>query len=117
MAVGPESIWTAGRLRWCIGADFIGKIYLLLWPHADHRPALDVVGDRGVHWATRTSKYGKDDVTESVAVDGTRSLPTSIARLRWQWWLVSALLTGLGLLTKGPVALVLTLVPVVAFSA
>jgi hypothetical protein len=37
------------------------------------------------------------------------------APLRWHWWLTSAVLTGLGLLTKGPVALVLTLAPVLAF--
>jgi 4-amino-4-deoxy-L-arabinose transferase-like glycosyltransferase len=35
--------------------------------------------------------------------------------LQWRWWLASGILTGLGLLTKGPVALVLTLVPVVLF--
>jgi Dolichyl-phosphate-mannose-protein mannosyltransferase len=35
-------------------------------------------------------------------------------RLRWSWWLLSALATGLGILTKGPVALCL-LVPPLAF--
>jgi 4-amino-4-deoxy-L-arabinose transferase-like glycosyltransferase len=35
--------------------------------------------------------------------------------LQWRWWLASGILTGLGLLTKGPVAVVLTLVPVVIF--
>ena len=37
------------------------------------------------------------------------------APLRRGWWLASALLTGLGLLTKGPVALVLVLVPALSF--
>lgn len=32
-------------------------------------------------------------------------------QLRWHWWIVSALLAGLGILAKGPIALVLT-VPV-----
>jgi len=32
--------------------------------------------------------------------------------LRWRWWLLSAAACGLGLLTKGPVALVLVIVPV-----
>jgi dolichol-phosphate mannosyltransferase len=32
-------------------------------------------------------------------------------RLRWSWWLAAAGCCGLGLLTKGPVALALTLVP------
>jgi dolichol-phosphate mannosyltransferase len=35
-------------------------------------------------------------------------------RLVWRWWLVSALACGLGLLTKGPVALALVLVPLAA---
>jgi 4-amino-4-deoxy-L-arabinose transferase-like glycosyltransferase len=35
--------------------------------------------------------------------------------LRWRWWLVSAVACGLGILTKGPVALVLLLVPVLGF--
>src|SRR5205823_1731212 len=37
------------------------------------------------------------------------------AKLRRRWWLLSALCCGLGLLTKGPVALVLVAVPVLAF--
>jgi 4-amino-4-deoxy-L-arabinose transferase-like glycosyltransferase len=37
------------------------------------------------------------------------------ARLRWGWWLLSAGSCGLGLLTKGPVALVLVLVPVLLY--
>src|SRR5207248_1410273 len=32
-------------------------------------------------------------------------------RLRWSWWLLSALACGLGILTKGPVALVLLAPP------
>src|SRR5262249_46952953 len=42
---------------------------------------------------------------------------TSGARLRRGWWLLSALACGLGLLTKGPVALALVAVPVLAFAA
>jgi dolichol-phosphate mannosyltransferase len=38
-------------------------------------------------------------------------------RLRVTWWLVSALASGLGLLTKGPVALVLVVVPMLAYQA
>jgi 4-amino-4-deoxy-L-arabinose transferase-like glycosyltransferase len=37
------------------------------------------------------------------------------SRHHWRWWLGSALVCGLGLLTKGPVALVLVLVPVLVF--
>jgi len=36
-------------------------------------------------------------------------------RLRWRWWCVSALACALGLLSKGPVALILAQVPLVAF--
>ncbi|MCI0460866.1 MAG: glycosyltransferase family 39 protein [Gemmataceae bacterium] len=39
----------------------------------------------------------------------------STGRLRWLWWLLSALASGLGLLTKGPVALVLVLPPLMLF--
>jgi len=35
-------------------------------------------------------------------------------QLRWRWWVVSALACGLGLLTKGPVALALVLPPLLA---
>jgi dolichol-phosphate mannosyltransferase len=34
---------------------------------------------------------------------------------RWRWWLISALACGLGILTKGPVALVLLVPPVVVY--
>jgi dolichol-phosphate mannosyltransferase len=37
------------------------------------------------------------------------------ARLRWGWWIASAVCCGLGVLTKGPVALILLLPPTVAF--
>jgi 4-amino-4-deoxy-L-arabinose transferase-like glycosyltransferase len=37
------------------------------------------------------------------------------ACLRWSWWLVSAAACGLGVLTKGPVALLLLLPPLVAY--
>jgi len=37
-------------------------------------------------------------------------------RVRWLWWLLSALCCGLGMLTKGPVALVLLVPPVAAYT-
>ena len=37
-------------------------------------------------------------------------------RVRWSWWSLSAICCGLGMLTKGPVALVLLAPPVVAYT-
>jgi 4-amino-4-deoxy-L-arabinose transferase-like glycosyltransferase len=38
-------------------------------------------------------------------------MAVAAGRLRWRWWLTSALALGLGLLTKGPVTLVLVVPP------
>src|SRR5262249_38337683 len=35
--------------------------------------------------------------------------------LDWRWWLLAALATGLGVLTKGPIALVLPVPPILAY--
>ncbi len=43
----------------------------------------------------------------------TGSLATHSGLWRWKWWIASAVATGLGLLTKGPVALVLVVPPLV----
>src|SRR5262249_23294247 len=37
-------------------------------------------------------------------------------QMRWRWWLLAALACGLGLLTKGPVALALVLPPLLGAS-
>lgn len=50
-------------------------------------------------------------VVAALAAAHTALLAT---RLRQRWWLLSALACGLGLLTKGPVALILITVPVLA---
>ncbi|HYV38005.1 MAG TPA: glycosyltransferase family 39 protein [Gemmataceae bacterium] len=58
-----------------------------------------------------------------VGLDGTLTLFITAAlliaheavqsgQLRWRWWLTAAVLCGLGILTKGPIALVLVLPPV-----
>src|SRR5205807_1861102 len=36
-------------------------------------------------------------------------------RLRWSWWIPSAICCGLGVLTKGPIALVLTAPPLATY--
>jgi 4-amino-4-deoxy-L-arabinose transferase-like glycosyltransferase len=38
------------------------------------------------------------------------------APLRWSWWVVAAFAVGLGVLTKGPIAIVLVVVPVIAYA-
>ena len=50
-----------------------------------------------------------------IAALGSAYLALAQKSLHWRWWLTSSLLCGLGLLTKGPVALVLVLVPVFAW--
>jgi dolichol-phosphate mannosyltransferase len=50
-----------------------------------------------------------------IAALGSAHLAIGQQSLRRHWWLTSSLLCGLGLLTKGPVALVLVLVPVLAW--
>src|SRR5262249_36387118 len=45
------------------------------------------------------------------AVFPTASSPDVRPTLRWGWWVMSAIACGLGVLTKGPVAVVLTTVP------
>jgi 4-amino-4-deoxy-L-arabinose transferase-like glycosyltransferase len=58
-----------------------------------------------------------------VGMDGTLTLLLTVAllsaneavtadRLRWRWWLTAAIFCGLGILTKGPVAVVLLCVPI-----
>jgi 4-amino-4-deoxy-L-arabinose transferase-like glycosyltransferase len=50
-----------------------------------------------------------------VAAWGAAHAALQHGQLRWRWWLVSALACGLGLLTKGPVALVLVVIPVLVY--
>jgi 4-amino-4-deoxy-L-arabinose transferase-like glycosyltransferase len=49
-----------------------------------------------------------------VASLASAHLAVAGARLRWGWWLASAAACGLGLLTKGPVALALSAAPLLA---
>jgi dolichol-phosphate mannosyltransferase len=48
-----------------------------------------------------------------LAILGGR-LQASSSSCSWRWWFISALACGLGVMTKGPVALLLTAVPVLA---
>jgi 4-amino-4-deoxy-L-arabinose transferase-like glycosyltransferase len=50
-----------------------------------------------------------------IAALASAQLAIRKAQLRWRWWLLSAICCGLGLLTKGPVALALVLPPVVVY--
>ena len=52
-----------------------------------------------------------------VAALAAAHVAISTGKLRWHWWLLSAGACGLGLLTKGPVALVLVVAPVLLVQA
>jgi dolichol-phosphate mannosyltransferase len=58
-----------------------------------------------------------DSLLASCVVTAWCSAHQALARptFRWRWWLPAALVCGLGVLAKGPVALVLVFPPVVAY--
>ncbi|QDV71135.1 Undecaprenyl phosphate-alpha-4-amino-4-deoxy-L-arabinose arabinosyl transferase [Rosistilla carotiformis] len=71
--------------------------------------------------------FGFAFTSRYLLIDGVLSLWVTLAlftayeavrdgHLKWKWWLLSALFCGLGLLTKGPVAAVLWLPPLVVFA-
>src|SRR5205823_6549735 len=65
-------------------------------------------------------------MTRLLVLDGLLTLWTTLAllaafeavralRLRWSWWLLAGLACGLGVLTKGPIALILLVPPLWLF--
>jgi len=82
------------------------------------------VGERAAFWGALSLALAPGWVTMGrlLLMDSLLTLLTTLAllsafeavrgeRLRWDWWLLAAIACGLGVLTKGPVALVLLLPP------
>ena len=85
------------------------------------------VGERGAFWAAMLLSIapGFLAVGRLLILDGLLTLWSTLAilaafealrgdRLRWSWWLLSAVACGLGVLTKGPVVLLLLAPPLIA---
>jgi 4-amino-4-deoxy-L-arabinose transferase-like glycosyltransferase len=86
------------------------------------------LGDRAAFWAAVALCLapGFVSIGRLLVMDGLLALWVTVAmfaayeavrgpRLRWSWWLLSATACGLGVLTKGPVILILVLPPVWLF--
>ena len=86
------------------------------------------VGDRAARWGALFLAVapGFATIGRLLILDGLLAFCTTVAilstleairtdRFRWRWWLLGAVAAGLGILTKGPVALVLLVPPVWLF--
>lgn len=85
------------------------------------------VGERAAFWGALALGLAPGFMTMGrlLILDGVLTLCVTLAlfcayealggpRLAWGWWLLTAVACGLGVLTKGPIALILTLPPVLA---
>src|SRR5262249_22673151 len=88
------------------------------------RPSL---GERPAYWGALVLGLAPCFVSVGrlLILDGLLTLWVSLAllslfealraeRLRWSWWLVGAIACGLGVLTKGPIILILVVPPLAA---
>ena len=86
------------------------------------------LGERAAGWGALLLAMapGFTCVGRLLILDGLLACCTTIAilsafeaircdRLKWGWWLLAALMTGLGILTKGPIALILLAPPIWLF--
>jgi dolichol-phosphate mannosyltransferase len=113
--VAGDGAGLVGALVLCLSARFVYlermltmDCLLCLWTTAGLAAAhIALAGGR---CATAVSVvFGRNPHTADTAVAHAEG------RLRWGWWLLSAAACGLGVLTKGPVALVLVVVPMAAY--
>jgi 4-amino-4-deoxy-L-arabinose transferase-like glycosyltransferase len=85
------------------------------------------LGERGAFWGALLLGLAPGFVSTGrlLLLDGLLTLWATLSvltayeavrgeRLRWPWWILSALACGLGILTKGPIALVLLVPPLIA---
>jgi 4-amino-4-deoxy-L-arabinose transferase-like glycosyltransferase len=86
------------------------------------------LGERPAFWGALILSLapGFISVGRLLVLDGLLTLWTTLSlmagfealrsqRLRWAWWLVAAAACGLGVLTKGPIAVILLLPPLIAY--
>src|SRR5262245_3389740 len=84
-----------------------------------------IVGERSAFWGALTLALvpGFVGVGRLLVLDGVLTLWVTLSlycafiavkenRLRWGWWIAAALSCGLGVLTKGPVAVILLVPPI-----
>jgi 4-amino-4-deoxy-L-arabinose transferase-like glycosyltransferase len=84
-------------------AGLAGALILCLSPRFVHQGRMIMVDGLLAFWVVSALALGQQAVQRD--------------RLRWGFWFASAAACGLGLLTKGPVALILTGVPLLVYQA
>jgi dolichol-phosphate mannosyltransferase len=113
--LGPRPA-LAGALMLCLSARFVHLGRML---NMDSLLCLCIVTAwAAAHWALAQKRGVRGQESEvredTVAGSSLTPEPSRLTPILWHWWLLSALACGLGLLAKGPVALVLVAVPIMA---
>jgi dolichol-phosphate mannosyltransferase len=112
----------AARLVSC-GAGFLGVLVTYLWGRRVLSARAALAGAFILCLSVRFVYLGRMLTMDSLlclwVVAAWAAAHTAVRRplLRWRWWLLSAGACGLGMLTKGPVALALVAVPIWAYQA
>jgi 4-amino-4-deoxy-L-arabinose transferase-like glycosyltransferase len=90
-----------GRKLFGFRAGLLGAIILCLSPRYVHQARMIAMDGLFCLWITAALALGQQALASG--------------RRRWRCWLLSALACGLGLLTKGPTALILTVLPLLVY--